>query len=280
VLGTALGSFVAGFVFSRIDEKLRPLAMAHRTAAAVLLVLAVPVAFTGVRIEIGWMALAIAFAAVFASTGSCISRWAAPIAWLLAVLRILSLGSEQWGQPALSSDQIWLTLHCTAIGSAAIMAWIAALSAQVISRLILGSEQRWRLGALFVSMIASLLWSAASIASLPALAASTWIIVYAWLLIGGDWIAPRLLLAGQAVALLVLVTMKWALVDTLANRLAPGWSPTRYAVIFNPQMAIGAAIAASLTALYFLRHRWLRRIRRRSWTRARPRGGHWRWARS
>jgi uncharacterized membrane protein len=263
VFGTSLVSAALGFVLPRIRAQLRPLAAAHRTAAAALLVLAVPIGFTGVRVEIGWLLLAVSFAILFATTRSPISRWAAPVTWVLVLMRILSAAGRQWGTLPISPDQVWLTLLGTQIGSATVMAWLASVAGHVIARLLMhgGDEDDatardgWRVGALALSMIASLLGAGASVASLPALGASAAIILHAWLLIGADALAPKLRLSAQGAGLLILAAVKWTLIDTLANRFSPGWSATRYLPLLNPQMAIGAAITLSLIAIYFLRRR-------------------------
>src|SRR5439155_4788668 len=62
---------------------------------------------------------------------------------------------------------------------------------------------------------------------------------------------PALLRQGGAI--LALAAAKRAVADTRANRLAPGWSPTRYLPVFNPLMLDGVALAASIIAIYRLR---------------------------
>jgi uncharacterized membrane protein len=98
-----------------------------------------------------------------------------------------------------------------------------------------------------------LVWTAASLLALPALGATLSLVVYAWLMMAGDAALPRLGMAVQSVAILLLATAKWVFVDLLAARLSTHWTATQYAAVMNPAMGMGCLIAVSLVALFWLR---------------------------
>jgi hypothetical protein len=104
-----------------------------------------------------------------------------------------------------------------------------------------------------MGVIASVVFVAASILALPPLGATLSLIAFAWLLLVADIPLPGLKLAMHAIAILLIATVKWVAIDTLSQRLAPGWSASQYAPILNPLMGVGLLLAGSLVGAYWLR---------------------------
>lgn len=247
VIGLATFSALLGFGLTGRRDALRRLAVAHRIAAAGLLILAVPVATSGVRVEVGWAVLAVGFAAAGRFAGSRISRAAAPAAWLLGIAHLIwsMLNSDAPMGPA------WITFLDTSIGSTAVLAWILAVAGHVIAALTArpgnnGSQRNSRI----ISVIASLLWVGAAIAGIPPLGATAWIVFYAWLLLAADAAGAQPELAMSGVGVLLIATVKWAVLDTLAARLSPQWAHTR--PVFNSLMGDGLLACVSLLGFYRL----------------------------
>jgi uncharacterized membrane protein len=255
VLALAAFSGLLGFGFPALHRALKPLGLSHRVAGAALLVLAAPIATSGIRLEVAWAILAVGFALNWALTGSRVARYAAPITWLLGLMRLAN--------GALSHDGLfhpgatWLTVWGTAIGSTVILACILAIAGQLIAALLIvrprqvaedQAAPRWLGAVQMLGALAGLAWIAAAIGGLPHLGATLWIVVYAWLLIAADRFSPRLKLAVQAGGVLLVATVKWADIDTLAARLSPTWLTTR--PVFNSLMGTGLLVAASLVGYY------------------------------
>jgi len=219
-------------------------------------VLWVPISTSGIRIEAGWMVLGVAFAALWGLTASPVSRVAAPITWVLG-LTVLALSAMDHGV-----GNVWLTISSTAIGSNIVLAWLFALSGHLIATLIglnrlrSRNNSQWETTGRFVGLLSALIWFGASIGGLPPLGATTSIIAYAWVLLGGEIGLPGGL--GEiAFAALLIATIKWAAVDTLNARLSSDWTTTR--PVFNPLMGVGAAGVSSLLAFA----RWLKKPQER-----------------
>ncbi|MBC8108328.1 MAG: DUF2339 domain-containing protein [Anaerolineae bacterium] len=270
VIGIAAVTSAIGFALPRLRSSLSSLGFAYRITAAGLLVLAVPVGLGGENILIGWMILSLAFAIVHAATKSTVAPYAAITTWLLAAVRLGWLASVHIeGREATANlEQVWLTIIATPIKSGAILGWILAILGHVIARLIAPplagvadrASRNWRNNARVISVFASAIWVGASLVYLPPIGASATIIAGAWLLMTiGHKIDSTNSAIMQASALLMLVTVKWALIDALAARLSPNWSANQYFPVFNPLMLTGVAIAGSLAGLYFLRRDTLRR---------------------
>ncbi len=231
--------------------------------AAALVILFVPVAFSDIWICLAWAVLSIAFAVLGARMDRGKARGAGMIAWGLAVFRLLidfldaSAGS--------SVRATWLVILDTPIEAAAILAWLLAVVGHVVAWLAQvdpeGSEpqsrQHWHRRALITSILASEVWFSASVVGLPRLGATFMLVAGAWLLVAGDFTPQRLLFSSQALALLVIATAKWFLVDTLDARFLPGWDPQRYLPVLNPTMGAGVLLAGSFLGVLKLCRRTL-----------------------
>jgi uncharacterized membrane protein len=249
----SLISAALGFMLPRLDRALGRLALSHRIAAAGLLVLALPLYTGGVRLEIGWMLMALGFALCWAFTGSPIGRPAGPVTWSLGLAKLFLSAEMQMlspnGEPF---GNTWLVIWSVAIGSNIILAGLFALCGQLIAALILRREDQkpWSALARSLSAISGCVWILAAICGLPHLGATGAIIAYAWLLLLCDRIVPELGLAMQAGVCLLIATVKWAAVDTLAARLSPDWPKTR--PVFNSLTGVGLMAAVSLLGFHRL----------------------------
>lgn len=104
-----------------------------------------------------------------------------------------------------------------------------------------------------LSFIASGVFALVTIAALPPLGATGVLLAYAWLLLGGDVLVPRLTLLVQAWIVLAVAVAKWVTVDTLASRMSPDWNAAAYVPVLNPLMLTGLALAGSIVGMYRLR---------------------------
>ena len=270
VAGLAAVCAAAGFVVSRNRPTFDPaysLALAYRVQAAGLVVVAVPVAYTGVTVLFGWAVLSLAFAILGNRLDLRISRWAGVMVWRLA---LLYLGWWTVGPiardgidsvEAVGAHAVWLRLFGDEIRAYTILAWFLATVGHAVAWLIHqeglrpadDASRRFQRLAWVTSALAGFAWVTASIAGLPPAGATYAILVYAWLLLAADLLNPRLGLVLLAAAVVALVTVKWLAVDTLAERLAADWSPTARRPVFNVVMAAGVLISATMGALYWLR---------------------------
>lgn len=245
-----------------------PLAIGFRVQAAALIVVAVPVALSGVSVLYGWAVLALAFAVLGNRLDLRISRWAGVMVWRLALLylgwwtvapltRHLGRGSVE----PVGAHAIWLHLFGQDLRAYTILAWLLAAVGHVIAWLIHQeglrpadpADRKFQRLAWVTNGLAGLAFFTASVAGLPPAGATFAILVYAGLLLGADLLNPRLGLVLQSAVVTVLVTLKWIAVDTLAERLAPNWSATARRPVFNAVMGVGVLISATMGALYWTR---------------------------
>jgi uncharacterized membrane protein len=265
ILGMATACAFTGFALSRALSNAsglrRQIGLAHRIAAVALVVLAVPVACSGLQAEMGWALLAIAFAAAGVRTQSSIARTAGMLTWIVAVAHLAVatfLPAELGGHRAV----IWFSLFGTAITRDAILAFGLSLGGQVVAGLSTRHSSNAGRSPLILSALAALVWIVAAIQSLPPLAATAWIVEYAWLLVAAEALVPELRFSLQAAAIISVATLKWLLVDTLADRLSSDWSPANYRPVLNPMMGIGLLLCASMLTLWFIRRKQIWRALR------------------
>jgi hypothetical protein len=296
LVGYAGAYAVAGFALARAAAG-RMLAIALRTQAAALVVIAVPVALSGSAVVLVWAGMALAFGAVGVRLNLLISRAASAVTWLAAIVYLV----YATGAPEVAPDpgELAFTLAGAAIPMYVLLGWALAMAGIGVAWLmtVRGSltpppamsgearvaqglaeaalevaEPGWSMAAApedllrtarLLAGIATAVWVAASLHGLEASAATVSLVIWAWLLAAIDVGAPQLGLAGHALAVLALAAVKWAMVDSLAERLGPqGWSARRLgqAPILNPMMAVGALICASIAAVYWLRRRSVERM--------------------
>src|SRR5205823_5300909 len=86
--GLALSSGSVAWALARSGPKLFALSVAYQAQAVALLALTIPVAFSGVRIEMGWAALAVALAVIHRRLHLRAALSAAPVMWALALMHL------------------------------------------------------------------------------------------------------------------------------------------------------------------------------------------------
>jgi uncharacterized membrane protein len=242
---------------------LRPLAISLRVQAAALLVLAVPVGFSGATVSLAWGALAIAFALLGAKLAIGPIRAAAIVTWIFALANL-----ALWSQSSDHANVALLTLFgtqlTTAWATAALMALVGQAVAWAMNRGRDEGDLRERLlASRIVAAVASLVFIIAAIAWLPTLPATVAIVALAWLLTPADRLDGRIGWLAQAAAVLSIATVKWAVIDTISQRLAPGWSSSGYLPVLNPLTGTGLLISASLLGLFIARRRtWMAMLAR------------------
>lgn len=251
VIAYAAITFAAGFALAR--RSARTLSLALRIQAAALVIVAVPVALSGAAVPIAWAILAVVFAVLAWLRDSQIARIAAVVTWIGAMLTGCL-------QPAVAL-QTHVALMAGVVAAGHIVAWLTTAPRQVTqaatdpaataaaSR---SAPRPWALSA-----FASACWLVTAIQCFEPVHATVAILIYAWLLTLADVPAGRLQLALQALGLVAVAAGKWALVDLLAQRMGQGWTSAQlgYVPIANPLMLVGAAVAASMIAIWFLRRR-------------------------
>jgi hypothetical protein len=266
LLAFAAASAIAAWILARASTQappaIRRIGIAHRIAAAGLVALAVPVAFSGSQTDVVWGLLALAFAVAGVATQSRISRTAALVVWGLAVLHLAlktQLPPDLGGHPA----TIWFHLFGTPITADAGLAFGLSVVGQIIAAIRVFRQTDADRSTLALSAVASAVWVIASVLSLPPLAATAWIVEYAWLLVAAEALVPQLGFSLQAAALILVAAVKWVIVDTIADRLSDGWSAATYHPVLNPMLGIGALICASILTLFVLRRQTIWRAMRK-----------------
>jgi uncharacterized membrane protein len=237
----------------------RPLAVGFIVQSAALAVLAVPVAFSGPTVSTGWAMLALAFAGAGAVLDHRSLRSVAAVTWGLAAGHFAMWAMTHPAAEAAATMRLFSASMLAAAGHA--IAWLTVArcdtaNPQATERMVL---------ARLVAALAGVLFVIAAVAWLTPLAATAAILAYAWVAALMDRFEERLGLLWHAVALVLVAAAKWAVVDTLADRLAPGWSAAAYRPLLNPLAAAGVLTSLSIAGLY-----WLRRD---AWPRLMGRGG-------
>lgn len=241
--------------------RLHALAVSFAVQSAVLLVAAVPLAFSGWAVLSGWTALALGFAGIGAALDLRVPRRAGVVTWALAAGYFAWWVHGHWGVG-------WTTLFTVAstpvpefLGVAMLLSAAGhAVAAIILSRHASEPDRREFSGwATVAQVLAGVLWVGASVAALPPVGATLSVLVYAWLCGAVDRLAPRRLnLAWHAAGAVAVAGVKWAVVDVVAHRLSPDWSAASAQVLANPTMAVGAAIAVTLLVLWWARRdRWV-----------------------
>ena len=277
VLALAAVQAMLGFLLSRGrggPDPLYHLAVGYRIQAAALVVVAVPVALSGVWVIVGWAALALAYAVAGNLLDLRISRWAGVMVWRLSLLYLgwwtvgpltRDGGLFHTGLPDADAHAVWLRLMGEDLRAYTLLAWMLALVGHAVAWLIHQeglrpvdeAGRKFQRLAWVTNALAGFAFFTASVAGLPPAGATLAILVYAWLLLGLDLLNPRLGLVLQSAVVVVLVTVKWVTVDTLAERLSTNWSPLARRPVFNAVMGVGVLISLTMGALYWLRRQSL-----------------------
>jgi uncharacterized membrane protein len=264
------------------------LRIGYRIQAAALLVVAIPVALSGVWITFAWATLAIAFALTGAIFNLGVSRVASVLVWLLALghLIVWTLGGVTGRGVGANPVAPWATLLSTPIPAYFVLAALLTMVGHAIAALLREdwsqppiaahaieaaqnssstdelnyetpahrppremSSREFQSLASMADVLAAIAFVAACAAALPNLGITFAVICYAWLLIGAGQILRSTELHPVGVLLLMLAAGKWMFADSLAARDRPYGAPSGYRPIYNSIAAIGVAICASGVAL-------------------------------
>ncbi len=272
--GTWLLTFAAvtTVVSILIRHALPKLSISYRVQAAALVLVAVPIVFTGAAVSFGWAVLALALAALGGFLSDHTARIASVASWFLALVNLVIWSTSS--DPA-AAQQIAFTIGHEAIPMWALDAGIIGLSGHLLAllaglNLAAGTSDASDLSRLtsLMSFLASAVFASTAIMVLPPFGATATLLVYAWLCAALDRTSARLAFGTQAWALVLLATAKWAAIDTFAARLSPGWSAAQYQPLLNPLMLTAVALAGSLIGMFWLKRESLERLIRRTSGRA------------
>jgi hypothetical protein len=247
------------------NEWVRFLTTGYLVQGLGLLLLFIPVTLTGAWVCLGWAILGLAFAALGARFEQPGPRWASLVAWGLALVR---LNLDATFPDENDVQQIWLAGLGQDIHGYTVIGWLLAVTGVVTAWLLQAGtplersetpalRQWW---ALCLSLLAGFVWCVASIQGLSPLAGTLVLVVWAWLLVAGDYWPQYLQLGGQALGVLVLAAVKWSIADTLQTRASGAWNALDYWPVLNPQMVLGLLLAGSFLAVSHLRRNKLRRV--------------------
>lgn len=265
---------------STLGEGLAPgdaLSLSLRLQAAGLVVVAVPVALSGVWIVFAWSTFAVLLAALGAALDLPTSRRAAVAVWVLALIQLVLWTALSSGAGGIGPWDPWLSLFGHTIPVCTAVALVHALLGHVIAGLLRVTRRqdtilenapdlphdgqlhyarpaaaRLRQAgempqlARVLNVLAGLAWVAASLTTLPPLGATAVILLYAAALFAAHHALPWLHLATQALLVLCLAAGKWLLYDTFILRFDRGWSALERLPFLNAQFLIGVALLAAL----------------------------------
>jgi uncharacterized membrane protein len=265
VLSIAAACAAVALLLQILGKSLARLALSLQIQAAALLVLAVPVLFEGPMRVWGWIALAIAFAALAVFAKRPLVAIASVVTWLLAIGGIIqwaSLDEAAW-RVVLPEPTPVPSVFLVAIGVAIIGHILAAMfwrSAGINSAA--DSPDPWSSvtftrsplpasGGL-LHVIAALVWIFASITCLQILAATVSLLGYALLTAAASFSRLNRQLAYLSAVAVLTAAIKWVGVDELSDRLAAATaSATR--PFFNEHLAVGVMIAITMALIGWLR---------------------------
>jgi len=258
----AFFSLTLGLLLPKFNQSLRNLAVAHRIAAAALIVVAVPIGFHGLRVEIAWLLLACAFSLFWKIARSAIARYAALITWFLGIGHLCLAFTGQIPSEPAGLGSIWFTFASTPIYSTTLIAWMFAVAGQAIAAFLTAparparetDEIQWLHAARVLSFLSGALFSIAACTGLPHLQATVAILIYAWLIAAEAAVIPsHLNLNTECAASLITAAVKWIAYDAVTARLADDWS--HYTPLLNNLIAVAAAIVVSLLLFPRLRRK-------------------------
>ncbi len=234
---------------------LHVLAYGYALQATALVVVAVPIAFSGIWISAAWGVLAIALAVAGGVLDLPTARYAAAAIWLLSVG-----GLVVWvnGSDGMHRDRLLgLSIAGFDFPQYTLMSWVLALQGQVIAKLMLWRRDRPApANATFfgpaISMMAGGLWVEAALMGLSPLIATSSVLVYVGILVLLDLVDTELNLLLQATVLALAATAKWAFVDLLSHRIL---DPVRAeSIVFSPHGFTSLILLATLLAIYGRAH--------------------------
>lgn len=126
----------------RSNKRIAALKYGYRAQAVVLLMLAIPIAFSGASISIGWAAVALALAAIGAKLDDKPARYAAVVAWVLAILNGIAWAENDATRAAAHAE--WLNLLGQPILAWMVIGWSLAAVGHATAWLISRATRRQR----------------------------------------------------------------------------------------------------------------------------------------
>ncbi len=247
-LASTTGALAVGL--SRAKATLKPLAMGFAAQSAALIVVAVPVAFSGLWITVAWGILAVAFAVLARVLELPIARFFAAGVWALAVGDLVQRTNGFYGPRPNQAKEIWLTILQTDIPAYAFIGWLLAIIGHVVAWLIRSDRRDLPRS---IALLSTTLWIAVALLALPAKGATVCFVAFAWLLVAADVLVPEYGLLAHAITIIAIAAIKWMAVDTLAARLMPGWTAGNQWPVVNPLMGTGLLVAGSIVGIHRLR---------------------------
>jgi len=236
---------------------MKALSQSLATQSAALLAVLVPVWLSGAWVILGWGVLAIAMALMGRGQGMGVARVMAIGVWILAIGDLLGrLANGDVHDPV---GIRLLSVHGTALRTGLILAWGLALAGDAVAWLTTWPRREehpaWQKAASSVSAAAAGLWLIVSADQLPALGATVSLVALAWLAAGAGFFTSRLSFSVQAMALLLVASVKWAALDAITQRLSPSWSAMGQHPLVNTLMGTALLLAVSLVAIGWLHRR-------------------------
>lgn len=230
------------------------LSVGYAMQSLALLVVAAPIAFSGIWIAAAWSVLALLLAVAGYFLDLPAPRYSALAVWGLAVgdLAIWATGAgldDHLHQIAFAFNGVAVPAYCVA-------GWALAIAGYLIAALI-REGRRNPVGqplletAQILSAAAAGLWIAVSLAGLPMLAATLAMLALGWILLGAGRLDDRLNLRLSAGLVFIIAMLKWVMFDTLMNRFAPLWTAGNQPPLLTPNIGIALALAGSLWAFTF-----------------------------
>jgi uncharacterized membrane protein len=242
-------------IFTRLARESRPLrelSFGYGIQALALIVIAIPVAFSGIWISAAWGGLAIGLALLGWLLDLPTARYGSLIVWTLA---LVDLGLWTSGTDGVRRDQlIGLTLGGFEFPQFVLVSWMLALQGQLLAKLAVSdrhhpaSENALWFGAA-ISLIAGGIWVMTALDGLSPLIATASILMYALLLVTLDVFERDLHFFLQGAVLVLAATLKWAAVDLLGHRMFDAVS--RQSLFFSTPGFTSFLVLVSLLLIYF-----------------------------
>jgi uncharacterized membrane protein len=255
VLGLAGATCLIAIGCSRFASRspaARSLAIGYAMQSLALVVLAIPIAFSGIWIAAAWGLLALCLAGAGYVLDLPVARFTAAAVWALAVGDLVFWADTD----DVRHHRVAFTIDAVAIPIYAVAGWALAIVGHLLA-VILKERRRGQTTELLrdtvivVSVLASLIWVAISIAALPLLGATLAILLLGWILMIASQLDEQPSFSMQAAVLFGLATLKWAIVDTLIRRFSPDWDPGHQLPFLTPNIGVAVAIIGSLSAFHF-----------------------------
>lgn len=220
------------------------LSIGYRMQSALLVLVAVPVALTGLPVMLAWGGLSLAYALAGRAMGSPWGKRFGIAAWLAAVGYLMHWYATQDAALAVFALDLpayfFLAAGLALIGHA--LAFIVPADEAPINRSVVVQ----------IEVLASVMFILAALNAMETWHATAAILAYAWLMHVAGHLLARPAWTVHSAALLGVALIKWASVDMLGGRVMPATKTPAYLPVANPLMAVGTVLAGSVVAMYWL----------------------------